>query len=430
MKIEVDRGMTAPNRRLRQRERIASAAQDRARVHGWTHNFYRYPARFSPVFARSVIDAYSDPGDWVIDPFVGGGTTLVEAMALGRHSLGIDVSALATFICTAKTLVMTDEEIRSFENWRSSVPLVINMKASSNRDDTYAKDGYYRNIEGNAVWRVRKAIEQSLGAARQLHPSRSEILARCVVLRTAQWALDGRKKRPSVPEFREKMSAFAKEMLQAAMALRRQVEQHSKNNQQPLCVSLHRTTAGSHTDSSVRRAVPPRLILTSPPYPGIHMLYHRWQIDGRREAPAPFWIAGKFDGAGSSYYTMGDRKRPGLTPYFDQLEQSFRSVAAMAGRETTIVQVVAFSDAEWQLPRYLEVMNLCGLVEDLPWDQSGDGRLWRDVPNRKWHALQRAHSPGSREVVLVHQKRKITPRLQAPQDDCLIPDLPCPGTLT
>jgi hypothetical protein len=41
---------------------------------GHTHNFYRYPARFSPQFARAAVEAFSAPGDTVLDPFVGGGT--------------------------------------------------------------------------------------------------------------------------------------------------------------------------------------------------------------------------------------------------------------------------------------------------------------------------------------------------------------------
>jgi DNA modification methylase len=48
-------------------------------VKGYTHNFYRYPARFSPVFARAVIEVFTRPGDTVFDPFMGGGTSLVEA---------------------------------------------------------------------------------------------------------------------------------------------------------------------------------------------------------------------------------------------------------------------------------------------------------------------------------------------------------------
>ena len=393
------------NRELSLSQRIASAAQDNSTVRGWTHNFYRYPARFSPVFVRSVIEAYSEPGDWVIDPFVGGGTTLVEAMTLGRHSLGIDISAVAAFVCRAKTLVIADKEVASFERWRSSIPDAINMHAQSTRFDGYANAGYYRNLEGNDFWRLRKAIEQSLASVQRLRLPGSEILARCTVLRTAQWALDARKKRPSIPEFRNKMSALAEEMLQSAKAFREKLGQLSMK-EQPLAVSLHRNTAGAHTEELIRHISPPKLIVTSPPYPGIHILYHRWQVDGRREAPVPFLIAGELDGAGSSYYTMGDRSNTGLRTYFEQLEAAFFSVAAMAGPETTIVQVVAFSEVDWQLPMYLEVMQRCGLVEHHPWDHSeSDGRLWRDVPNRKWHALQKSHSPGAREVVLVHRKR-------------------------
>lgn len=36
------------------------------------HNFYRYPARFSPTFARQIILAFSKPGYLVFDPFMVG----------------------------------------------------------------------------------------------------------------------------------------------------------------------------------------------------------------------------------------------------------------------------------------------------------------------------------------------------------------------
>lgn len=386
------------------RQRVVVAAQDKSNVSGLTHNFYRYPARFSPVFVRSVIEAYSDPGDWVVDPFVGGGTTLVEAMALGRNSLGIDISSLATFVCRVKTLALSENEIMLFNRWRSENRKTINMRAPSKRFEDYEAAGYYRNLGGKELWRLRKAIEQALAAVQRLRLPGTQALARCTVLRTAQWALDARKKRPTVPEFRDKMDLFAEEMINGAKALKARLDQFSVT-ERPCSISIHRSAAGAHTDQLVRDASPPKLIVTSPPYPGIHVLYHRWQVDGRKEAPAPFWIAGEMDGAGSSYYTMGDRKHPNLHSYFDQLKAAFTSVAAIAGPETTIVQMVAFSESKWQLPKYLDVMERCGLVENQPWNLSiDDGRLWRDVPNRKWHAHQKCHSPGSREVVLVHRK--------------------------
>src|SRR4051812_30336322 len=82
---------------------LIAGARDRAPVRGLTHNFYRYPARFSPAFARAVIEAFTRPGDVVLDNHVGGGTTLVEAIALGRSAIGVDISALAQFVATVKT---------------------------------------------------------------------------------------------------------------------------------------------------------------------------------------------------------------------------------------------------------------------------------------------------------------------------------------
>jgi hypothetical protein len=208
-------------------------------------------------------------------------------------------------------------------------------------------------------------------------------------------------------------------MLSDSVRLSEHVEGFAPNNR-PRVHCINRSVAGADSDPAVTGACPPKLILTSPPYPGIHVLYHRWQVDGRRETPAPFWIAGKRDGAGSSYYTMGDRQYPRLDSYYANLEASFRSIARMAGPETSIVQMVSFSEPDWQLPRYLDVMESCGLSEEVAWGlEDGDGRLWRNVPGRKWHAQQSAKSPGAHEVVLMHRPKPsvIKPSPPAPQPD-------------
>lgn len=41
---------------------------------------------------RNLILRYSNPGDWVLDQFMGSGTTLVEAKLLGRNALGVDIN--------------------------------------------------------------------------------------------------------------------------------------------------------------------------------------------------------------------------------------------------------------------------------------------------------------------------------------------------
>ena len=52
-------------------EHIRSAAQDRTSVSGATHKFYRYPARFSPQFARAAIENFTNEGDLVLGPICG-----------------------------------------------------------------------------------------------------------------------------------------------------------------------------------------------------------------------------------------------------------------------------------------------------------------------------------------------------------------------
>ena len=68
-----------------------------------THGFHPYPARFIPQLPRTLIAAFTEPGDVVYDPFVGCGTTCVEANLASRNALGNDVNGLAVLISRVKT---------------------------------------------------------------------------------------------------------------------------------------------------------------------------------------------------------------------------------------------------------------------------------------------------------------------------------------
>lgn len=43
--------------------------------------------------AEYAVERWSQPGDWVLDPFCGFGTTLVVAERLGRNAVGVEVHA-------------------------------------------------------------------------------------------------------------------------------------------------------------------------------------------------------------------------------------------------------------------------------------------------------------------------------------------------
>src|SRR5262249_44461086 len=149
----------------------------------------------------------------------------------------------------------------------------------------------------------------------------AEEFARCAILRTAQWALDGRKVIPSAGLFRSALVSNVHEMLDGMEALTKAMPGLNPASQ---CI-VKAPAAGLGAVETIRLAGAPKLILTSPPYPGVHVLYHRWQVLGRREAPAPYWITNQLDGAGSKHYTLGDRRESDLASYFANLELAFRS---------------------------------------------------------------------------------------------------------
>lgn len=64
---------------------------------------------------RNLILRYSNPGDWVLDQFMGSGTTLVEAKLLNRNAVGIDINPQSVsisetnlqFQCESKSKIYT-----------------------------------------------------------------------------------------------------------------------------------------------------------------------------------------------------------------------------------------------------------------------------------------------------------------------------------
>ena len=68
-----------------------------------THGIHKYPAKFFPELPRWLVERYSKEGDTILDPFMGSGTTNLEAMLLGRHSVGVDVDPFSRMLAKVKT---------------------------------------------------------------------------------------------------------------------------------------------------------------------------------------------------------------------------------------------------------------------------------------------------------------------------------------
>lgn len=387
-------------------DRLITAIHSQRPVTGLTHDFYKYPARFSPEFASAVIEALSDPGDLVLDPFVGGGTTLVESRVRGRLSIGTDVSTLANFVSRAKTQLLSDSDLDALRRWCVALPDKIDLSRPSSAGE-WSEIGYTKNLRCRNTWAIRKAIEVALIAVDRLRYPKRRMFARCLVLRSAQWAIDGRRKPVTVSQFRKKLASMVDRHIKGASEFRTLASRADRlapasGKRRSICVNGKAESIADFVESSHRDHS--RLTVTSPPYPGVHVLYHRWQTQGGKETPAPFWIANQLDGSGEAFYLMHAR-RPDLNRYLSGIEAAFSSVARVCRKDATIVQLVAFSDPLTQLPRYLNAMKRSGFQEYLLSEHidTTDGRIWRNVPGRKWHANSKGALSSGSEVVLIHK---------------------------
>ena len=82
---------------------------------------------FPPALVRYFIGAYSRPGDVILDPFCGKGTTLLEAAVAGRQAVGSDISPEAVISARAKTYPVTISEVA---NYVQDLPVSLNQICS------------------------------------------------------------------------------------------------------------------------------------------------------------------------------------------------------------------------------------------------------------------------------------------------------------
>lgn len=371
------------------------------------HEFYRYPARFPPAFARAAIDAFTSVGDLVVDPFVGGGTSLVEARLSGRPAIGSDLNHLAVFVSKVKSRPLRGDALDAVERWAAGLSHQLRGARTPPGLNEWVEAGYLRNVDDTELRPVRRVLAKVLETLDSIDNGPARDLARCAILRTGQWALDMRGDVPQASQIVDVVNNVALAMALASREYARNVRRAD---------ALYELTDLSRKTQVLAQRVPglaarlsslraPRLVLTSPPYPGVYVNYHRWKVRGRRETPAPFWLANRQDGNGLAYYTMSARADRTLSAYFRQLEAAFADVGKLCDENTIIVQMVGFHDPAKDLPRYLAAMNAAGFAEArLPEIATADdGRLWRRVPNRRWWATNASEIQTASEVVLLHQ---------------------------
>lgn len=72
-----------------------------------------YHGNFVPQIPNQLFRRYTKKDDWVLDPFMGSGTTLIEAQRLGRNSIGIELQEEVAEDAKERILSEKNEECRT-----------------------------------------------------------------------------------------------------------------------------------------------------------------------------------------------------------------------------------------------------------------------------------------------------------------------------
>jgi hypothetical protein len=67
------------------------------------HRLHPYHGKFIPQLVEVLLDRYFEPGDHVLDPFAGSGTTLVQALESGLDATGVDIASFNCLLMRVKT---------------------------------------------------------------------------------------------------------------------------------------------------------------------------------------------------------------------------------------------------------------------------------------------------------------------------------------
>ncbi|KUK32080.1 MAG: putative RNA methylase [Thermoanaerobacterales bacterium 50_218] len=99
-----------------------------------THWIYPYKGKFHPQMIRALLNIIGlNKGDTVLDPFLGSGTTAVEAQLLGINCVGIDISPL----CVLQSKVKTEsiEVLPEILKWKDKISekVEVNLFNPDNR---------------------------------------------------------------------------------------------------------------------------------------------------------------------------------------------------------------------------------------------------------------------------------------------------------
>ena len=311
------------------------------------HSLHPYLGKFVPQLVEVFLTRYFSPRSCVYDPFVGSGTTLVEANVFGAAAVGCDISAFNCLLSRVKTATYSLGELE----------LVLRGVLAQAR--RRADDPPPGATEWLSRWYAPRALGELLAyreeAVRAVPPY--DAVARVVLSRAARSArltthydLDFPRTPIDHAYWCLKHKRECRPVDEAWKFLVRYTNDTIRRLREFAAVRTTRDVIVLHEDArTVRLPLEPTGVITSPPYPGL--------IDYHEQHRYAYELLG-FDvrsddeiGAASS-----GRSRRAVDAYVEAMSAAFANTASQLPRDAWVLIVV--NDSHDLYPAILDAARL------------------------------------------------------------------------
>jgi hypothetical protein len=311
------------------------------------HSLHPYLGKFVPQLVEVFLNRYFTPGACIYDPFVGSGTTLVEANVFGADAIGCDISAFNSLLSRVKTARYSLGELE----------LVLRGTLEEARRQVSSEP--VRATPWLSRWYAPRALAELLAyraAAEHLTPPYDDV-AKVILSRAARSArltthfdLDFPRSPTTGPYYCMKHKRECRPVEEAWKFLVRYTADTVRRLREFAEIRRDRTVAVLHGDSrTVRLPARPTGVITSPPYPGL--------IDYHEQHRYAYELLGLIDrrdeeiGAASS-----GRSRSALKGYTDAMSAAFGGTVSQLSTDTWVLIVV--NDSQNLYPAILDNAGL------------------------------------------------------------------------
>jgi hypothetical protein len=295
------------------------------------HSLHPYLGKFVPQLVEVFLTRYFSTGSCIYDPFVGSGTTLVEANVFGADAVGCDISAFNCLLSKVKTVKYSLGELE------------LALRGTLEEARRHVGGELGQASAWLSRWYAPRALAELLAyreAAERLVPPYDDA-ARLILSRAARSArltkhfdLDFPRVPATGPYHCLKHKRECRPVEEAWKFLVRYTSDTVRRLREFAALRAEHEVVVLHEDArTVRLPLEPTGVITSPPYPGLidyheqhRYAYELLSLDDRRDQEIGAAAAG--------------RSKTALSAYIEAMSEVFDNTASQLTRDAWVLIVV------------------------------------------------------------------------------------------